>query len=142
MKNRYVATAIGLGLAASLALCKASPTADYGTGGLILWPLFGAGNQVIAGLTLLVGCVYLLRRRVPIIYLMVPAAFMIAIPLWAMSINIFAPETGFIVRGQYLLATIGIAIMLLACWLVFEAYRAMRKLVELKRELERRLETS
>ena len=131
MKNRYIATAVGLGLATSLALCKASPEAPYGTGGLILWPLFGAGNQVVAGLTLLVGCVYLLRRKVPTIYLLVPALFMVFIPLWAMSINIFAPETGFLVRKQYLLSTVGIAIMLLACWLVVEAYRAMRKLVAL-----------
>jgi len=131
LKNRYIATAVGLGLAASLALCKASPEAPYGTGGLILWPLLGAGNQVVAGLTLLVGCVYLLRRKVPTIYLMVPALFMILIPLWAMSINIFASETGFLVRKQYLLTTVGVAIILLACWLVVEAYRAMRKLVEL-----------
>ena len=133
MKNRYIATMVGLGLAASLALCKANPDAPYGTGGLILWPLFGAGNQVVAGLTLLVGCAYLLRRKVPIIYLLLPAVFMILIPLWAMSINIFAPETGFLVRKQYLLTVVGIAIMLLACWLVVEAYRAMRKLVELEK---------
>jgi len=136
MKNRYIATAVGLVLAASLALCKANPEAPYGTGGLILWPLFGAGNQVVAGLTLLVGCVYLLRRKVPIIYLMVPAVFMLLIPLWAMSINIFSPETGFLVKKQYLLSVVGIAIMLLACWLVVEAYRALRKLVELNRETE------
>ena len=136
MKNRYVATAVGLGLAASLALCKASPEAPYGTGGLILWPPFGAGNQVVAGVTLLVGSVYLLRCKAPIIYLMVPALFMVLIPLWAMSVNIFAPETGFLVRKQYLLTVVGIVIMLLACWLTVEAYRAMRKLVKLNREPE------
>ena len=130
MKNRYIATLIGLGLAMSLALCKANPDAPYGTGGLILWPLFGAGNQVVAGLTLLVGCVYLLRRKVPILYLLVPAGFMVLIPLWAMLINIFAPGSGFLARGQYLLSTVGVAIILLACWLVVEAYLAMRKLVE------------
>ena len=134
MKNRYVATAVGLGLAASLALCKANPDSPYGTGGLILWPLFGAGNQVVAGLTLLVGSVYLMRRKVPAGYLLIPAAFMILIPLWAMSINIFAPETGFLAKKQYLLAGIGVAIMLLAGWLVVEAYRAMRRLVELAKE--------
>ncbi len=134
MRNRYIATAVGLALAVSLALCKSGPNAPYGTGGLILWPLFGAGNQVVAGLTLLVGSVYLMRRKVPSGYLMIPAAFMILIPLWAMSVNIFAAETGFLAKKQYLLATIGIGIMLLACWLVIEAYRAMRRLVELAKD--------
>ena len=131
MKNRYIATAVGLALAVSLALCKSGPDAPYGTGGLILWPLFGAGNQVAAGLTLLVGSVYLMRRKVPAGYLLIPAVFMILIPLWAISINIFASETGFLAKKQYLLAVIGIAVLLLAGWLVVEAYRAMRRLVEL-----------
>ncbi len=127
MKNRYFATAIGLALAVSLALCKGGPDKDYGTGGLLLWPLFGAGNQVVAGLTLLVGSVYLIRRKVPAAYLAIPAAVMILIPLWAMSINIFS----FLKEKQYLLVFIGAGIILLACWLVVEAFRAVRKLAEL-----------
>ncbi|MDR1962994.1 MAG: carbon starvation protein A [Planctomycetaceae bacterium] len=124
MKNRYIATAVGLAIAVALALCKASPTAPYGTGGLILWPVFGAGNQVVAGLTLLVGSVYLMRRKVRSVYLLIPAVVMIVVPLWAMSYNIIFV---FIVKGQYLLT----AIILLALWLVIEAYRAIRQLVAL-----------
>ncbi|MDR2756839.1 MAG: carbon starvation protein A [Planctomycetaceae bacterium] len=128
MKNRYVATAVGLAIAVTLALCKASPTAPYGTGGLILWPVFGAGNQVVAGLTLLVGSVYLMRRKVRSIYLLLPAIVMIIIPLWAMSYNILFVFFG---KGQYLLMVIGILIILLALWLVIEAFMAIRRLVEM-----------
>jgi carbon starvation protein len=128
MKNRYIATAAGLAMAVTLALCKASPTAPYGTGGLILWPVFGAGNQVVAGLTLLVGSIYLMRRKIWAGYLMIPAAMMIAIPLWAMSYNIVFV---FFAKGQYLLMTVGGLIILLALWLVVEAYHAVRKLVAL-----------
>lgn len=133
MKNRYIATGIGLALASLLALCKSNPEADYGTGGLILWPLFGSGNQVIAGLTLLVGGVYLMRNKIRSGYLMIPAAIMIIVPLWAMSISIFSPG-GFLPERKYLLSFFGIAIILLACWLVVEAFRAVRKLVELEKE--------
>lgn len=129
--NRFLTTGIGLVLAMSLAVCKANPAAPYGTGGMILWPLFGAGNQVVAGLTLLVGGVYLLRRKdirpAWSLYLLLPAAVMIAIPLWAMSLNIFASKSGFITNKQFLLASIGVIIILLAAWLVVEAFRAIRK---------------
>ncbi|GHT25478.1 carbon starvation protein A [Planctomycetales bacterium] len=131
LKNKYVATAVGLGMAVALALCKASPDAPYGTGGLILWPLFGAGNQVVAGLTLLVGTVYLLRRKVKAWYLMLPAVVMIIIPIWAMLYNIFLPKSGFLAKGQTMLTVIGICIVLLAGWLVVESYRAIRKMTEL-----------
>ncbi|MDR0336779.1 MAG: carbon starvation protein A, partial [Planctomycetaceae bacterium] len=126
MKNRYIATAVGLAIAVTLALCKASPTAPYGTGGLILWPVFGAGNQVVAGLTLLVGSVYLMRRKVRSVYLLLPAVIMIIIPLWAMSYNIVFV---FLAKGQYLLTVIGVLIILLALWLVVEAFRAISRLV-------------
>ncbi|MGL6194299.1 MAG: carbon starvation CstA family protein [Thermoguttaceae bacterium] len=130
MRNRYIATGIGLALATTLALSRPSATAPFGTGGLILWPLFGAGNQVIAGLTLIVGTVYLMRRKIRAIYLILPAAIMFCIPIWAMSLNIFDPKTGFIAKKQYLLACIGCCIILLACWLLVEAYRVVRKLIQ------------
>jgi carbon starvation protein len=131
IKNRYIATAVGLTIAVTLALCKANPTAPYGTGGLILWPVFGAGNQVVAGLTLLVGSVYLMRRKVRSVYLLIPAAVMIIIPLWAMAYNILFV---FFPKGQYLLTVIGTFIVLLALWLVIEAYRAIRRLVAMNQE--------
>ncbi|MDR1270687.1 MAG: carbon starvation protein A [Planctomycetaceae bacterium] len=131
MKNRYIATAVGLAIAVTLALCKASPTAPYGTGGLILWPVFGAGNQVVAGLTLLVGGVYLMRRKVRSVYLFLPAVVMVVIPLWAMSYNILYI---FLAKEQYLLTVIGVLIILLALWLVIETFRAIRRLVAMDKE--------
>ncbi|MDR0869178.1 MAG: carbon starvation protein A [Planctomycetaceae bacterium] len=128
LRNRYFATFIGLLMAGALALCKASPTAPYGTGGLILWPVFGAGNQVVAGLTLLVGSVYLMRRKIPAVYLILPAAVMIIIPLWAMSYSIFFDPNGFVAKKNYLLTFIGTGIILLAVWLVIESYRVVSKL--------------
>ena len=53
-----------------------------GTGGLILWPLFGATNQLLAGLSLLVVSFYLRRRELPTWIASLPMAFMLAIPAW------------------------------------------------------------
>ncbi|MDR1484883.1 MAG: carbon starvation protein A [Planctomycetaceae bacterium] len=133
MRNRFFATAIGLALAVGLALCKSGPDAAYGTGGLILWPIFGAGNQVIAGLTLLVAGVYLVRRKARAAYLMIPGVIMILIPLWAMLYNIIFV---FVVNGQYLLTVVGTFIILLAVWLIYEAFNATRKLIAINKEQE------
>ncbi|MDR1053844.1 MAG: carbon starvation protein A [Planctomycetaceae bacterium] len=131
MRNRFFATAIGLAMAAGLALCKSSPDASYGTGGLILWPIFGAGNQVIAGLTLIVASVYLIRKKIRATYLMIPGAIMILLPLWAMLYNIFFV---FIVNGQYLLTAVGIFIVLLAIWLIYVAFAAVRKMIAMEKK--------
>ncbi len=137
--NRYIAAGVGLFLGGALALCKASPTADYGTGGMILWPLFGAGNQIVAGLTLLVGSVYLLRRKAPALYLLLPAVVMMVIPLWGLLYQICLGPNSFlfplgpdgqVLPPKYLLLFCGVGFFLLACWLVAEAYRVVRKLLQ------------
>jgi carbon starvation protein len=67
-----------------------------------------------------------MRRKVRSVYLLIPAVVMIIIPLWAMLYNIIFV---FFPKGQYLLMFIGTFIVLLALWLVIEAYRAIRRLV-------------
>ncbi|MDR1478078.1 MAG: carbon starvation protein A [Planctomycetaceae bacterium] len=133
MRNRFFATAIGLLMAVGLALCKSAPDASYGTGGLILWPIFGAGNQVIAGLTLIVAGVYLIRKKTRAIYLMIPGAIMIILPLWAMLYNILFIFTA---NGQYLLTVVGIFIIFLAIWLMYVAFVAVRKMIEIEKNHE------
>ncbi|MAT15903.1 MAG: carbon starvation protein A, partial [Planctomyces sp.] len=64
--NRYLATGIAVGLACLMAMLPAAPGKPYGTGGLILWPLFGATNQLLAGLAFMVIVIYLWRRNQPI----------------------------------------------------------------------------
>ena len=49
-----------------------------GKGGLILWPLFGTTNQLVAGVTLLVVSVWLRRQGRPVVYTLVPMIFVAA----------------------------------------------------------------
>jgi carbon starvation protein len=58
--NRYLAAGVAIGAALLLAVTQAG-----GKGGLILWPLFGTTNQVVAGVTLLVVSVWLRRQGRP-----------------------------------------------------------------------------
>lgn len=83
--NRYVATSIAVLTAGALALSDAPSVglANAGRGGLILWPVFGATNQLLGGLALLVITVWLARRRVPAWVTAVPMVFMLVMTAWA-----------------------------------------------------------
>ena len=70
LTNRYTATAFALVLAAAVALLQ-GPSGP-GSGGLTLWPLFGATNQLLAGLAFMVIVFYLLRRDKPIWFAFLP----------------------------------------------------------------------
>ena len=59
-------------------------TTFAGKGGLILWPLFGATNQLLAGLAFLVVSFFLWRRNIPVWFIVIPMIFMLIMPAWAM----------------------------------------------------------
>ena len=92
-----------------------------GTGGLHLWPLFGATNQLLAGLAFMVTVFYLWRRNKPIWFAALPMVVMIILPAWALSWQMFNPTSGWLQQGQYLLLAIGGGAMLLQAWMVVEA---------------------
>src|SRR5690625_6264156 len=52
-----------------------------GSGGLLIWPLFGTTNQLLAGLTLLVIAVMLVRRRVNTAIVVWPLTFLLLMSL-------------------------------------------------------------
>ena len=120
-RNKYVATTIAVGLGLAVAAIPASKGGAAGTGGLILWPLFGATNQLLAGLAFLVTAFYLWRRQKPIWFLAIPAALMVILPAWALVQQIFAPDTGWLAQGKTLLVAIGLFTLALQAWMVIEA---------------------
>ena len=90
-----------------------------GRGGLILWPLFGATNQLLAGLAFLVITFYMWRRKMPVWFIAIPMLFMLVVPAWAMLIEI--PNWITHDRPNWILIGIGITTLLLECWMVVEA---------------------
>jgi carbon starvation protein len=112
--NRWSATAIAVITAAALAF---STGAD-GKGALILWPMFGAVNQLLGALALLVATIYL-KKKGGLKYLVtgLPFLFMIVITLWATIAN----QLQFIAQHQSLLVIINGIIILLATAITCEA---------------------
>ena len=96
-----------------------------GTGALILWPLFGATNQLLAGLALLVITIYLARKKISYLYTMIPMVFMIIMTGWAMFINL----DNFYSDRNWLLFCIGLVTMLLETWMIVESVLVMKKVL-------------
>ncbi len=87
-----------------------------GNGALILWPLFGTCNQLLAGLSLLAITIYLKHKKVNYIFTFIPMIFMLTMTGWAMQINL----ANFAHQDNWLLFTVGSFIVLLESWMVIE----------------------
>ncbi|MCK5851234.1 MAG: carbon starvation protein A [Kiritimatiellae bacterium] len=122
MTNRFAATAFAVFTAAALAFMITPPGKSLGTGALILWPLFGAGNQLLACLALLVTTNYLARKSfLKSLVSGIPCIFMAVITVWSVAIN----EQTFIREKNWTLAVINGLLALLAASMLIEGIIAL-----------------
>ncbi len=86
---------------------------------MTLWPMFGAVNQLLAALGLLVVSVYIKRYRGGKAHLVtsIPCVFMLSMTLWAVTLN----EINFIHQEKTVLALINAATGVLAVWMAIES---------------------
>ena len=113
--NKYTATTIAVATGGALALVP-SAAGGPGTGGMILWPLFGTTNQLLAGLAFMVVAFYLVRHNKPVWFLVVPLALMVVLPAWALVIQL----QDFWREGNYLLVGLGGLVLALQIWMLVE----------------------
>ncbi len=119
MTRRFPATAFAVITAAWLAFSSGAT----GKGALKIWPMFGAANQLLAALTLIVATVFLKRRtRYGWLVAGVPAVVMLAVTLWAVFLN----EINFITGRQWSLAVINASVMALSLWIVVESIAMLK----------------
>ena len=111
--NRWLASAVAVGAVGFFALVKVGGK----PAGMLLWPLFGATNQLLAWLALLVGTVYLLARGRNSLPVGIPMAFMLVVTTWATLLNL----RSFVERGASALVVVNAIVLVLALWLVAEA---------------------
>ena len=125
LRGKHGATIFAVGTA--LLLAAVPPVgqewsmANAGKGGLILWPIFGATNQLLGGLSFLVVTFYLWRRSVPIWFLVGPTILLLILPAWAMTLQAFVGEKSWLAQGNWLLVGIATITMVLEAWMVVEA---------------------
>lgn len=94
-----------------------------GKGGLILWPLFGTANQMLAALALLTATVYLVKKKKPVTVTIIPFIFMIIVETWALIFNV----NQFAGQGNVLLTVIGTILLILEIWMVLESLNVFNK---------------
>jgi carbon starvation protein len=134
LRNKHGATIFAVIIATVIAMWPlAGQTFTWtsaGRGGLLLWPLFGATNQLLGGLAFLVISFYLYRRGIPVWFCAIPMIFMLIMPLWAMSVQLFvgtASTPGWLAQKNWLLVGIGVTSLALEIWMMVEAVMLIPK---------------
>ncbi|MBN2399223.1 MAG: carbon starvation protein A [Candidatus Aminicenantes bacterium] len=85
-----------------------------------IWPVFGASNQLLAALTLLVITLWVRKMGKKFLFTLLPMLFMIIMTLWSLLLLI----------NQYRISAIGliaIVLLLLAVLLIIEAFRSLSR---------------
>ncbi|MFC1595655.1 carbon starvation CstA family protein [Candidatus Margulisiibacteriota bacterium] len=111
LSGKHAAALFAIGTAMWLAFSNGD-----GKGAMALWPLFGAINQLLAGLALLVITIYLARKRISTWAAFIPMVFMVIMTTWALTYNL----TTFCNQQNWLLLIIGSIIFVLELWMIAE----------------------
>ncbi len=127
LSNRYMATIVAIIPAILLAFWNVveSGTGTMRQAGWVLWPIFGASNQMLAGLTLMVLTLYYWQKKRPILPLLIPMFFVMGITITALVVNAIQ------FYGQNsILFGLTIILMGLIIWM---AYEGVNKVLEIRR---------
>jgi carbon starvation protein len=117
LKNRFTGSGIAVLSAFMLMMLSAG-----GKGGLLLWPLFGATNQMLAGLTLIVISVYLIKERKNFWTYLLPAVFLMIMTGIGLTMNI----KSYYESGSWHLFIIGMVLFMAQFWILAEGLMAIR----------------
>jgi len=120
LTNGYIATLIAV--TACLILAFGAGGAD-GTGGMLIWPLFGTSNQLLAGLTLLVISVMLVKLGRPSVYTLVPMVFVTLMAFLAALHQLWQLYS----TGQFMLVGIDVLIIIAAVMIMLEGSSALMR---------------
>jgi carbon starvation protein len=114
LKHAVLATLVAVGACLLLAFGAGGAS---GTGGLIIWPLFGSTNQILAGLTLLVISVMLIKLGRPSYYTLVPMLFVLTMSFLAGCVTLLQ----FLKAGNYLLVVLDVIVLVTSLLVMLEA---------------------
>lgn len=126
----HVATSVAVLSSAALVLLPEGPK-GVGSGGYLLWPLFGTSNQLLAGISLLLVTIWLKRQGRPLIYTIVPMGFLLCMTLWAMLKQVVLEWSGLgPADTNLLLFFLGAVILAFTIWILIESVQLLFKAVQ------------
>lgn len=94
-----------------------------GEGGMIIWPLFGTTNQLMAALTLMIVTVILLRNGKAVWYTLAPLTFLLIMTVFALLLQLKT----FYVDGNWLLIAMDIVILIATILVTLESLSVLRR---------------
>ncbi len=113
-------------LAVGSCLLLAFGAGGDGSGGMLIWPLFGTTNQLLAGLTLLVITVMLVKLGRPMWYTLAPLMFLLTMTTLGLLIQLKA----FYDKGDWFLFTLDIIILVAAILVILESGSTLTKQIK------------
>ena len=124
LSNRYIATAVAVLPALALTLWNVT---DSSTGvakqaGWVLWPMFGASNQMLAGLTLMVVTLYFWQLKRPVLPVLIPMILVMTATLVSIvikTIDFFA--------NNWLLFGLNLFLIVLILWMIYEGVQTINR---------------
>lgn len=124
-QNRYLQAGLAVSLSFFLILGD-----DSGTGGLILWPIFGTTNQLLGALTLLVLSVWLYRSGLNYKVTLIPMVIITTVTAIASGHNLIQ----YLASEKYLLFSVTAVIAIAQIWVIIEAIKVVRDRNEMVQE--------
>ncbi len=118
LTNGVIATLLAVGACLLLAFGAGGTS---GAGGMIIWPLFGSTNQILAGMTLLVISVMLIKLGRPSYYTLLPMLFVFTMSFLAACVTLVQ----FYRDGNYLLVALDAIVIGTSLLVMLEAAGAI-----------------
>ena len=94
-----------------------------GSGGMLIWPLFGTTNQLMAGLTLGILAVMLLRKGRTVVPIVLPMVFVLVMTVYALFVQLGT----FYREENWLLLVLDVVILVAALWVIIESLAALNR---------------
>ncbi|WP_099157875.1 carbon starvation CstA family protein [Virgibacillus ndiopensis] len=124
LSKTHVATTVAVVSSAALVLLPQGPK-GFGSGGYLLWPLFGTANQLLAGISLLLIAIWLKRLGRNYAVVLIPMIFLMFMTLYAMFQQVLFEWSWFGSNSNTLLFVFGAIIFVFAIWIILTAFTAL-----------------
>lgn len=118
-----IGTLAGTAIAMVVCMALAFGAGADGSGGMVIWPLFGTTNQLLAALTLSIISVILIKKGRNAWFTLVPLGFLLVMSLYALVVQL----KSFYDNQNWLLLGMDVVILVAALWVTLEAFIAMAK---------------
>jgi len=100
-----------------------------GTGGLVIWPLFGTTNQLLGALTLLIITLLVARKGNAVVYTGIPMVFLVVMSLIALIVQM----ASFYNSQQWFLLGLDLVVLVAAIWVTLVTSAAISRQLKANR---------